>query len=210
MTQHKVSEVIVWLDRMRENTARAIELSESLTPDTLSEDNPLFWALVKCVENAQESAKQIDNINRKLFSELIEFDKSYWKSLRGMRDRLAHKFWDIDSAILWETVRVDFVHLLALLSAMYVHDQPIGEDEGFRFSHKTEKLFSLPDWPENSSIAAGHSIVAFAFTHLGNVKVFRVGHDGTLMKASANFPGKIRVYGKPKSSGSEATPTLLS
>ena len=209
MTQQNVSDVIVWLARMRDNTARAVELSEMLTADIFSEDIHEYWALVKYVENAQESAKQIDNINKKLFSELIEFDERYWKSLRGMRDRLVHKFWDIDPSILWNTVRVDFAEILALLSTMHVHERPVGEDDGFSFSHRPEKLFSLPDWSSETSFAAGHSIVAVAFTHFGNVKVIRVGHDGTLMKASVNVQGRLRVYGKPKSSGSKATSAPL-
>ncbi len=204
MTQQNVSDVIVWLARMGDNMVKAVELSEILTADMLSEDNHLFWALVKYVENAQESAKQIDTINRRLFSELIEFDKSYWKSLRGMRDRLAHKFWDIDPKILWDTVRVDFALLLTLLSTMQVHDQPIDEDEGFSLSCKPEQLFGLPDWPSGTEISVGHSFVAVIFTHSGKVKVLRIGHDGTLMRGSANFGGKLRVYGKPKSSSTVA------
>ena len=209
MTQQSVSDLIVWLDRMRENTARAIELSESLTADTLSEDNPLFWALVKCVENAQESAKQIDRINYRFFEELIEFDKGFWKSLRGMRDRLAHKFWDIDPSILWETVRVDFAHLLDLLSTMQVYDQPIEEGDGISLTLETEHFLDLPDWPSGTEAAAGLSFVAVRFTRSGNVKVFRIGHDGLNLRVSSSTEMDLKVYGVSKSSDSETTLTPL-
>ena len=208
MTQQNVSDVIVWLARMRDNTAKAVNLSENLTADTLSVDDHLFWALVKYVENAQESAKQIDNINKRFFSELIEFDERYWRSLRGMRDRLAHKFWDIDPSILWNTVRVDFANLLALLSTLHIHERPISEVGEFNIRMKTEDFLSLPDWPKDSGVTAGHSFVAVAFTHTGNAMVCRVGHVGDeAMTASTNFPTKVvRVYGKPKSPGRTETP----
>ena len=199
MTQHKVSEVTTWLKRMEDNIEKAVELSQQLTLDALTEDNPLFWALVKLAENAQESAKKIDKINRKLFSELIEFDQSEWKALRGMRDRLAHKFWDIDPNILWETVSVNFVQLLPLLATMYVYQHPVGQSGEISLTVKPETILGLPDWKPGTSAKAGHSLVMVAFTKTGDVMVNRYGHDGTnRLTIGANSSGRLIVSGLPK------------
>ena len=199
MTQQNVSDVVGWLGRMNDNVAKAVELSQQLTLDTLTEENDLFWALVKYVENAQESAKQIDNINRGLFSELIEFDQRYWKALRGMRDRLAHKFWDIDPNILLETVKKDFVQLLPLLSTLHLHDQIVGNNGKISFTVNTDRLLNLPNWQLGSDAKAGYSFVVVAFKKTGDVMVFRYGHDGIdKLTTSSNSPGELRVYGLPK------------
>lgn len=194
MTQKDVSDVILWLDRMTNYTVRAVKLSESMTTNSLTEDNDLFWALVKYVENAQESAKQIDNINSKFFAELIELDESYWKSLRRMRDRLAHKFWDIDLNILWETVRKDFVHLLSLLSTIRVVDQLVEGKTHIDFTDEAIHLSKLPEWSENVGFKAGQSIVVMAFTHIGDIVILRVGHNDGKMFVVTDRHTKPEFY----------------
>ena len=199
MTQQKVLDVIVWLERMTTYTIRAVELSEDMDADTLSEDNHLYWALVKYVENAQESAKQIDNINSKFFTELIELDKSYWKSLRRMRDRLAHKFWDIDPNILWETVRQDFLHLLSLLSTIRVVEQLHVNKTLIDFTDDVKRLSKMPEWPDNSGFKSGHSIVVMAFTPIGDVVVLRVGHnDGRMFVVTDRQTKPEYFFARPK------------
>ena len=182
MTQQKVLDVAKWLHRMGLNTARAIELSEQLTVDSLSEDNHLYWALVKYVENVQESAKQINSINKRFFSELAEIDEDDWKALRGMRDWLAHKFWDVDPNILWKTVNEDFANLLPLLASIRIADQLTSGKGEIDITDETKLLMNMPAWPENSGFRPGHSIVIMAFTHSGDIMVIRIGHnDGHLI-----------------------------
>ena len=38
-----------------------------------------------------------------------------WRSMRGMRNRIAHGYYDIDLDIVWETAKVSLPHLDALL-----------------------------------------------------------------------------------------------
>ena len=197
MTEERVAEVKTWLVRMRDHAGRAVSLSEGMSPSDMDESNDLFWALAKYAENVQESIVKLDDINKRIYPELIELDEDTWKGLKGMRSRLAHAFWNIDPQILWSTVTKDFPDLLALVSTMIVIDRPIGDQEPFDVIFKTERLLSLPDVTPESMMAAGHSIVVMAFGHNGRVGVFRIGHDGTKrLVTNTNFDTQFSVYGR--------------
>ena len=197
MTEGMVAEVKVWLERMRDQAGRAVSLSERLSPSDMDESNDLFWALAKYAENVQESIVKLDDINKRIYPELIELNGDTWQGLKGMRSRLAHAFWNIDPQILWSTVTRDFPDLLALVSTMIVIDRPIGEQEPFEVILKTERLLSLPDVTPESMVEAGHSIVVMVLGYDGRVGVFRIGHDGTKRLAiNANFDTQFTVYGR--------------
>lgn len=48
-----------------------------------------------------------------------------WKSMRGMRNRIAHGYFDIDLDIVWDTVERDLPALIAQLEA--IRGTPAGE-----------------------------------------------------------------------------------
>ena len=189
MTREDIAKVKAWLERMQINISRAINLSERMSPEDLEESNDLFWALVKYSENVQESAKQLDDINKKIYPALIEFDMETWNNLKGMRDRLAHKFWDIDPHILWSTVTSDFPTLLALLSTIIVIDNPIDAHESFAIEFETVRLLELPATPLKSEAEAGHSLVALVFEPNGKVEVVRI----RLLKQGGDHDNSPRV-----------------
>ena len=131
MTPETIATVRIWLDRMAVHARNAVDAARTVQKDELAEDNHLFWAIVKYAENVQESVVQLDKINESIFHALEEFpieshvDELNWTDLKGMRIRLAHKFWDIDPDILWTTVTRDFPSLLLLLEKLYVSPERI-------------------------------------------------------------------------------------
>ena len=124
MTEGMVAEVKVWLERMRDQAGRAVSLSERLSPSDMDESNDLFWALAKYAENVQESIVKLDDINKRIYPELIELDGDTWQGLKGMRSRLAHAFWNIDPQILWELSRILPKRELALSGAVVYQFDP--------------------------------------------------------------------------------------
>ena len=181
MTQQKIQDIADRLYWMGFYTTKAIKLSEKLTVDSLSKDNDLYWALVKYVENVQESAKQINSINSRFFSELAEIDEGDWKALRGMRDRLAHKFSDIDPNILWETVKEDFANLLPLLASIRIADKLISTGGEIDLTDELKRIKDMPEMPEGFDLKPGHSLIIIAFTRVGDIVAIRIGHnDGHL------------------------------
>ena len=107
MTVEKVAQIQQWLSRMRFYLRKPVTLSAKIDETQLSKDDDLFWALVKYAENVQECAVQLDNINDSIFACLAEFpmktenEELSWDGLKGMRSRLAHRFWDINPAVPW-------------------------------------------------------------------------------------------------------------
>lgn len=174
MTKEDIVKVKTWLERMGTNVFRAISLSDRMSPDDLNEANDLFWALVKYAENVQESATQLDNINSEIYRKLIEFDEDYWRTLKGMRIRLAHHFWDIDPQILWSTVTEDFPALLSLLSTIIVIENPLDAHETIYIEFETKRLLELPLTTPGSVTEAGYSLVTIVFDPNGGVEVIRI------------------------------------
>ena len=197
MTETRIIEVKTWLQRINDHSARAIALSERMSPADMDESNDLFWALAKYAENVQESVVQLHKISPRIYPALAEFSETTWKVLKAMRSRLAHAFWNIDPGILWSTVTEDFPHLGALLSTIEVIDKPVGDCEEFEFGLKTDRLLELPDSVPGSGPSPGRSIVVLVFGHNGRVRVLRVGHKGRRGPLlSTDFPTRVSVYGR--------------
>lgn len=58
----------------------------------------------------------------KVLNEYPEFARRYntvaWKSMKGMRNRIAHGYFDIDLDIVWETVMASLPALLTKMEEM--------------------------------------------------------------------------------------------
>ena len=183
MTVENIAQVRQWLDRMRPHLQKAIILSQKMDGEQLSEDDDLFWSLAKYAENVQECAVQLDKINKSVFPCLSEFpmkseqDELSWAGLKGMRIRLAHKFWDIDPTVVWSTVTRDFPQLESLLGSLVVsdsigaiEDQPVIAIEGKRFRE-------LPPAEEGATIELGKSIPFLYFDSSGKAQCLRIGRS---------------------------------
>ena len=138
---------------MRVNAERAIDLSGNLSLDELDESNPLFWALAKLAENVEESITNLDELCPEIYGCLIEIPVSglpeqseqlSWEALKGMRIRLAHKFWDIDAVILWRTVTEDFEKLTLLLNSLRVLKEPHRGTDDVRVTVSRDDFEQLP------------------------------------------------------------------
>ena len=197
MTVETISDIKTWLERMREHASRATELANSMSRQDVAESNDLFWALVKFTENVEESAVQLDKINKHIFPALIELGAEKWQNLKGMRSRLAHAFWNINPEILWATVKGDFPNLHDLLSTIVVMDEPLDDWDTGSVVFSTDLLLSLPDTGEGPLAIPGQSVVILGFAPDGRVRVFRVGHEGTrTLKVNSNFDVQISVHGR--------------
>ena len=204
VTVETISDVKTWLDRLRVNSFRAMELANCMSRQDLAESNDLFWALVKFIENVEESAVQLDKINKHIFPALVELGAEKWHNLKGMRSRLAHAFWNINPDILWATVKEDFPNLHDLLSTIVVIDKPWDDWETRSVVFPTDQLLSLPDTAEGQLAKPGQSIVILGLAPDGRVRVFRVGHEGTrTLKYGSNFDTRFSVYGRRR----KQTPT---
>lgn len=80
----------------------------------LDTDKMLLFALVRCVEIVGEAASRLSS-ETQASSPAIP-----WSAIVGMRNRLIHAYFDVDTGIVWKTVTVELpalatqLHLLPL------------------------------------------------------------------------------------------------
>ena len=204
MDESAIRDVRTWFERMLTNAHSALRLASQMSVEECKESNDLFWALAKYAENVQESITQLDSINSKILPRLIEIPvepeaegEPAWADLKGMRIRLAHKFWSIDPAVLWATVTRDFPQLITLLSNIRLLPQPIGKQQQFKVPVSREELLSLPTSEGWHRPAPGQAILFLWFDDDGDPQVFRMGVKGPkqLIASASTSMSILGVYG---------------
>ena len=220
MTSDEISKVQEWLGRIHQFAMAAVDLSNQMTISDMSEADHRFWTLVKYAENVEESITQLDKLNKRILPCLVEIPKetdssgdTSWADLKGMRVRLAHKFWDINPEILWSTVREDFPKLVELLSKISLIPEPIGE----RYSTyiEVDDLLALSPTDSWDALRSGQSLISLGFTPKGVPEVMRIGWEdeqGLVIVTSASLAGaRISLFGEGrKEKEPEHEPRMLS
>ena len=202
MNEQKIQTVKEWISRMETHLEKAIDLSERIEPNEFNEGNHFFWALAKYTENIQECVTQLDKINNSIFPCLIEIpdvtgpdgDLS-WDGLKGMRIRLAHKFWSIDPQILWTTVTDEFPVLLEFLKTLFVSTQ-IGHVDAI---FTTKRFLELSPVNDGEKLELGNSFPMLYFDQKGTAQCFRVGRKSNrelIVSHSAKGGYRLDVWGR--------------
>ena len=177
---------------MEHHVIKATSLSLRLPKTGPGEGDDDFWALVKYAENVQECAVQLDNMKRGILEALEEVPlqaddgtELSWSGLKGMRSRLAHKFWDIDQAILWDTITQDFPVLQTLLSLVIVVDR-LPDGKSVRFSFRAKRFRLLPVSDPKGRFTLGNSLIMLFFSNDGQAQCLRVAKES---ETRVNFKG---------------------
>lgn len=97
------------LAHMREAAQDALSFAEGRTRADLDTDKQLRFALVRAIEIVGEAAGQVSEEGRAACPSLP------WREIVGMRHRLIHAYWDVNSDRLWETLTENLPPLIAEL-----------------------------------------------------------------------------------------------
>ena len=75
----------------------------------LDADRMLLFALIRCIEIIGEAARQITGESRNLSADIP------WNAIAGMRNRLIHAYFDVDTELVWRTVTRELPELVVRL-----------------------------------------------------------------------------------------------
>ena len=196
-----------WLSRAIGNIEQAIRLAARMSKEPSRRgDVDLRTALAKYAENVVEAISQFDNAtNRTLLKELVEIpmngqkDGLTWDGLKGMRIRLAHKFWEIDHEIVYQTVRDEFPVVADLLKCVHVAPEIFDPRRERTFQYRMDasvfKQIKYPTEPNEPFLPGRFGVVAF-YDKICGWALFRMGHDKDRMVRLAYFSGSWPAPGR--------------
>lgn len=104
-----------YLDHMQQAATDACSFVEGLDKDDFLEDKRTQQAVIMSIIVIGEAAT-------KVMDGYADFAQTHsevpWRSMRGMRNRIAHGYFDINLDVVWETVQAALPDLLKQLSAV--------------------------------------------------------------------------------------------
>jgi uncharacterized protein with HEPN domain len=83
----------------------AISISNHPSFDEFKKDRAAVLAILTCVHILGEASNHIPEAVKQKHSEIP------WVLIKGMRNRVAHEYFEVDENIVWATCRVDFPKL---------------------------------------------------------------------------------------------------
>jgi uncharacterized protein with HEPN domain len=117
-----------YVDHMQQAAADACGFVDGLAKDAFLEDKRTQQAVVMSLIIIGEAAA-------KVMDGYAEFAQTHpevpWRSMRGMRNRIAHGYFEINLDLVWDTVLTALPELLKQLHAVrqHVKDEDHGEDQ---------------------------------------------------------------------------------
>ncbi len=103
-----------YLNHMKQATIDASSFVEGLEKDDFLADKRTQQAVIMSLVIIGEAAMKVMDD----YPEFVESHKEIpWRSMRGIRNRIAHGYFEINLEIVWDTVQVALPELLKQLSA---------------------------------------------------------------------------------------------
>ncbi len=104
--------VVDYVNDMYMNAQKAMEFVEGMDFADFEVDERIQYAVIRALEIIGEAAKYIpDDVAG-------QYPQIPWRSIRGMRNKLIHAYFGVDTFVVWLTVQEDLPFLLQLLERM--------------------------------------------------------------------------------------------
>ncbi len=102
-----------YLDHMQQAAMDACAFVEGLAKDDFLADKRTQQAVIMSLIIIGEAATKVMDSHAKF---TLAHAQVPWRSMRGMRNRIAHGYFDINLDVVWDTVQTALPELLAKLS----------------------------------------------------------------------------------------------
>ena len=98
-----------YLRDMLENAEKALSFVEGMDYDEFEADDKAVYAVIRAFEIIGEAARQIP--------ESIQIDNPDipWREITGMRNKLTHEYFGVNTKVVWRTVHEDLPVIIPLL-----------------------------------------------------------------------------------------------
>ncbi|MFJ2482323.1 DUF86 domain-containing protein [Pseudomonas sp. NPDC087598] len=101
-----------YLDHIRQAASDALIFVEGLSKEEFADDKRTQQAVIMSLVIIGEAATKV--MDR--YPEFTALNSQVpWRAMRGMRNRIAHGYFDINLDVVWETVQVALPELLQVL-----------------------------------------------------------------------------------------------
>lgn len=104
-----------YLGHMRHAIADALAFTEGMTQPDFAQDKRTQQAVVMSLIVLGEATSKVMDQHPAFAAQHPEIP---WRSMRGMRNRIAHGYFDIDLAVVWDTLQTVLPALKAQLDAI--------------------------------------------------------------------------------------------
>lgn len=146
LSDAELEQVLVWKNRIDDSIQDALSCYRWIEHEGRHNDKFARLALAKSVENLADAITELDKASHgTLLGALVEIPEESddpramtWRNIKGIRVRLAHKYWEIDYNIVIPVVRDDFPKLEALFERLHI--EPSSQSEEGRVSLTIETL----------------------------------------------------------------------
>ncbi|OYU32976.1 MAG: hypothetical protein CFE39_00575 [Comamonadaceae bacterium PBBC2] len=97
---------------MEEAAQAAMQFVSGRQRSDLQTDQMLLFAVLRAIEVIGEAASKVSDEVR------MNATNIPWKAIVGMRNRLVHAYFDVDTDMVWETVQMEIPTVLTRLQAL--------------------------------------------------------------------------------------------
>ena len=98
-----------YLRDMLENAEKALSFVDGMDYDEFEIDDKAVYAVIRAFEIIGEAARQIPESIQKNNPEIP------WREIAGMRNKLTHEYFGVNTKVVWRTVHEDLPVIIPLL-----------------------------------------------------------------------------------------------
>ena len=101
-----------YLRDMLENAEKALSFVEGMDYNQFVGDDKAVYAVIRAFEIIGEAARQIPDSMQKDNPDIP------WREITGMRNKLTHEYFGVNTKVVWRTVHEDLPVIIPLLRKM--------------------------------------------------------------------------------------------